>query len=173
MFKEAWNLGHILFFAAFTFEMDSYLTSRRLASRAKYTSTLLLVLALATSIEACQSLISGRVASFQDITFGLTGALVILIWKDTGQQTFSRTIIWRLAGVGGIAICMIPLLFTIIDEYRAWCDFPVLSDFESFLDTSRWGRKGQVSRVREPVKSGKFALMVPLTTDHLYIAAFS
>lgn len=165
MFKEAWNLGHILFFAAFTLETDRYLTSRRLASRIKNTSTMLLVLVLAASIEACQTLMSGRVASFQDIIFGLAGALMILTWKDAGRQTFRRQIIWRLVGVSGIAICMTPLLLVIIDEYRAWCDFPVLSEFESFLDISRWETKGQTSRVSEPVKSGEFALMVPLTTD--------
>jgi len=126
---------------------------------------MLLILGVATSIELCQSLIPGRVASFQDILLGLAGGLLILIWKDADQLTSCRKIIWRLVGLTGITICIIPLLLVIIDEYRAWRDFPVLSDFESFLDTSRWGSKGQVSRVNNPVKSGQFALMVPLTTD--------
>lgn len=103
MFKEVWNLGHILFFTIFALEAD--------------------------------------------------------------QQSFNTKSILHALGMSVITLCMIPLLLVVIDEYRAWRDYPVLSYFESFLDTSRWGRKGEVSRVKEPGKSGKFALMVPLTTD--------
>jgi VanZ family protein len=165
VFKEVWNLGHIMFFAVLALETFSYLTARHLASRTKYIFIMLLVLVLAASIEICQSLLPERVASFQDIILGLAGGLAVLTWKAADKQTLNRKIILRAVGMSGIVTCMIPLLFVVIDEYRAWRDFPVLSDFESFLDVSRWSGKGRVSRVRDPVKNGRYALMVPLNTD--------
>jgi len=165
LLKEAWNLGHIMFFAAFALETYRYLAARRLANRTKYIFTMLLIFALATSIEACQSLLSGRVTSIKDIIFGLAGGLVILVWKDSDQQSLNRKIFWRTLGSSGIAMCMIPLSIVVVDEYRAWRDFPVLSDFESFLDVSRWEAKNQITRVREPVKNGRFSLKVQLNTN--------
>lgn len=163
--KEVWNLGHILFFAVFAIEADRYLTKRRLSRLTINTATMLIILGLATSIEACQSLISGRIASLQDIFLGLAGGLLILCWNEAYRQTLGRIIILRTIGISGIAMCMIPLVFVVIDEYREWWDFPVLSNFESFLDVSRWEAKSSIERVTEPVKTGRYALKIPLDTD--------
>lgn len=127
---------------------------------------MLIILALTTSFEVCQSFLRQDVLqSFQDILLGLAGELLVLIWKDADQRAHNRPFFWRLMGVGGIAICTTPLLLMIMNEYRARRNFPMLSDFESFLDTSRWGRKAQTLRGKNPVKNGQFALRVPLTTD--------
>jgi hypothetical protein len=67
--------------------------------------------------------------------------------------------------VGIIIICLLPLLLTLYDEFRAWRDFPVLSDFESSLELSRWEEKEHITRVQIPVKSGNFALKASLTTE--------
>ncbi len=126
---------------------------------------MLAIFSLATGIEACQSLIPGRVASLQDIILGLAGGLAVVLWKEASQHSVQKKIILRTLGMCGIALCLIPLLLVVFDQYRTWRDFPVLSDFESFLDVCRWEPKSRIARVRKPVKSGHYALMVSLTTD--------
>ena len=163
IFKEVWNVGHIIFFAIFTLEANRWMTSW--SRQAKNISIILAILALATGIEACQSFSSGRIASLQDIIFGLAGGLAVVTWKGANQQSLNTKILVRALGISGIILCMIPLLLVVIDEYLARRDFPVLSNFESFLDVSRWEGKGRITRVRKPVRSGQYALMVPLTTD--------
>jgi len=165
LFKEIWNLGHILFFAIFALEANRYLIARHLPCRKNIITILLIILTLATGIEACQSFIPGRVASLQDIIFGLAGGLVTIAWKSTDQQSLNRKLILRAVAISTVALCMMPLIFVAVGEYRAWHNFPVLSDFESFLDVSRWKAKGKVTRVREPVKNGQYALKVSLTTE--------
>jgi len=165
IFKEVWNLGHILFFAVFALEADRYYSNRGFARQSKYLSIISIILVVATIIEICQSLLPGRVASLLDIIFGLNGGLAVLIWKDAKQKPFSRKIVLRAFGLSGIALCMIPLLLVNVDEYREWRDFPMLSDFESFMDVSRWEAKGRIERVKKPVKSGSFALKIDLNTD--------
>ena len=163
--KELWNLGHIMFFAVFALEADRIWTAGRFATWRKYLLILLLILALATGIEICQSFISGRFASLRDILFGLAGGLAILAWNATAQKSADRKIVLRAVAFAVVAVCLIPVSLVAIDEYRAWRDFPVLSDFESSLEVSRWEAKGRTILVRDPVKNGQYALMVQLNTD--------
>ena len=55
-------------------------------------------------------------------------------------------------------ICLLPLLLTVYDEYRAYLDFPVPADFASALDLSRWRGTDNFTRTGAPVKNGRFAL---------------
>ncbi|MGB3209632.1 MAG: VanZ family protein [Desulforhopalus sp.] len=165
LFKEAWNFGHILFFAIFTLETMRYSKATDASTRQRYITIMLLVIVLAISIEVCQSLLTERNASTRDIIFDFAGGFVVLAWQYHGQNSPKRKIFFRTSGSALVFLCMLPFILTTVDEYRAWRDFPVLSDFESFLDVSRWQGNGGIKRVKQPVKSGTFSLMATLTAD--------
>ncbi len=162
-FKEAWNLGHVLFFAVFTVAVDSHF---RLYHRPILTKFffLLVIVGLACGIEFLQTLSPDRESSLQDILLGLAGGVLVLLWKSFGRVRTAGKIILGSCWAGIIIICLLPLLLTLYDEFRAWRDFPILADFESSLELSRWENKDSIKRVREPVKHGDFALKVSLTT---------
>lgn len=163
-FKEAWNLGHVLFFAVFTVAVDSHFRLCRRPILTKF-FFLLVVVGLATGIEFLQTLSPDRESSLQDILLGLVGGVLVLLWKDSGRVRNVRKNLLRSCWAGIIIICLLPLLLTLYDEFRAWRDFPVLADFESALELSRWENKEQITRVQAPVKSGSFALKASLTTE--------
>ncbi len=164
-FKEAWNLGHVLFFAVFTVAVDKYFYLCHRPTLAKFCRYLLVVAGLAFGIEFLQTLSPGRESSLQDILLGVGGAVLVLLWHASGRVNTVRKIILRGCGAGIIIICLVPLLLTLYDEYRAWRDFPVLGDFESALELSRWEDQDQIIRVQGPVKCRSFALKASLTTE--------
>ncbi len=164
-FKEVWSLGHVLFFALFTVAVDSHFNLCRQPTVIKFCLFLLVVVGLASGIEFLQTLAPDRESSLQDILLGLAGGVLVLLWKSSGRVRTVGKIILGSCGAGIIIICLLPLLLTLYDEYRAWRDFPVLADFESALELSRWENDVKLLRVRDPVKNGKFALKASLTTE--------
>lgn len=163
--KEVWNLGHVLFFAILATKISTFPLRKDPGSHKKNSYILLLVLLIASAIEVCQSFIPGRLASWLDILLGLAGALMVLSWRKARLQRAGIKIIYKVLASSILVACLMPLIFTLIDEYRIWRNFPVLSDFESFLDVSRWQGDSKLFRVSAPVKSGNFSLMVPLNTE--------
>lgn len=163
--EEAWNVGHVVFFAVFTLAVDRHFHLCRRLSGLRIGFFLLIIVGLAASIEFLQTLMPGRVSSRQDILLGVAGGVIVLLWQFSGQLRAGGKTALRGCGVCIIIICLLPLLLNGYDEYRAWRDFPVLADFESALELSRWGDKDNILRVQAPVKNGRFALKVSLTTD--------
>jgi hypothetical protein len=164
-FKEAWNLGHLLFFALFTMAADKYFSLCHRPTLAKYSQYLLMIVGFAFGIEFLQTLSPGRQSSLQDILLGVSGAVLVLLWHASGRVNKVGKIIFRSCGTGIISICLLPFLLTLYDEYRAWWDFPVLGDFESAFELSRWENQDRIARVQAPVRTGNFALTALFTTE--------
>lgn len=164
-FKEAWSLGHVLFFAVFAVAVDGHFDLWRRPTFSKKCLFLFVVVGFASGIELLQTLSPGREVSLQDILLGFAGAVILLLWHDSGRRRMGGKILLRGCGAAIIMICLAPLLLTLYDEFRAGWDFPVLADFESALELSRWEDKDHITRVQAPVKSGSFALKASLTTE--------
>ena len=161
--KELWDLGHVVFFGLFAVECLVWCQARGWSSRVIYTSTLLAVGVIALAIEVGQSFVDGRDSNLRDLAYGIVGGGSVLIWKSGTEFTAPKKVLLRLTAVLGLLGCGYPLFLTLADEYRMRQSFPVLSDFESFLDLSRWHERDRISRVTHPVNSGDFSLKVALT----------
>jgi hypothetical protein len=59
---------------------------------------------------------------------------------------------------------LVPLIAALSDEFSASQAFPVLADFETPFQLSRWGSDVELSIEREFVRRGSGAMRVPLST---------
>lgn len=163
--KEIWNLGHVVFFAALALAVDHRFHLCRKPAVAKIGLFLLSVLALACGIEFLQTFLSGRIASLQDVLLGLAGGVLFLLWQVSCRMAGGWKIFLRGCCAVISIVCLLPAMMASYDEFQAWRDFPVLADFESPLELSRWGDNSRLQRVRAPVASGRFAMQVALTVE--------
>ncbi len=159
--KELFDFGHVVFFAVFASELFRQLVKRVWKQKPAALLVAVLVCLAALSIEISQAFLDGRQAGVRDFVYGVVGGCAVLVWK-TGEQRGVGMALRRGVVVGVVAWCLFPLVCAVIDEYRMYRDFPVLSDFESSLELSRWQSLREISRVTDPVKSGAYSLKVLL-----------
>ncbi|WP_143165983.1 VanZ family protein [Desulfofustis glycolicus] len=159
--KELFDFGHVVFFAVFASELFRQLVKRGWKQRPAALLVAVLVCLAALSIEISQAFLDGRQAGVRDFVYGLVGGCAVLVWK-MGEQRGVGMALRRGIVVGVVAWCLFPLVCAVIDEYRMYRGFPVLADFESSLELSRWQSSGEISRVTDPVQSGAYSLKVLL-----------
>ncbi len=161
-FKEFWNFGHIVFFAVFAhYFFCSGGALAQLSTLKKLLLTMIFSLLLGLFIEYIQYGINrdpdiGDV--LRDGLGGLVGLFFSPILLNARLKIVVRVVLSVLLVVQGL-----PWLSYLLDEYDAKSSFPVLSDFESEVQSSRWTGSNSVSD-REP-KTGSGSLEVPLGTE--------
>jgi VanZ family protein len=161
-FKEAWDLGHVLLFFLLAIEMEMILKTGITAIGQRVSFTMAVLLVAAVLIEIIQSLLPKRIVSYVDILNSMAGATVAFLWLfGLGRQGCTR-FFFVFAGCFILGVVAIPLFYACLDEYRAKRDFPLLADFESSLELSRWEKTKKIKRVKDPVASGNWSLKVLL-----------
>lgn len=155
LFRAAWSLGHIPFFALLLVWVQSY---RSLTRPVHWLWVTLAVVVLSLVIELIQSQV-GRDANWQDGLRNLIGAWLGLFWCQPGRPLVwggrviaTGLLLWQLSGLGS----------ELLNHHHRVQQFPVLSDFESARDLSRW--TGNIERVSEPVAQGRYSLAIELGT---------
>lgn len=147
LWGEIWNLGHIAAFAVLTI-----LVLRRLSvtTNLLLPAGILVLFAMATEV---LQMVTGREASVQDLLFDIAGILLGYSYhlKNRGLQ---------FAAAAGLVLALGPLLMVIIDESRARQDFPVLGEFESRHELSRWNGNADRELDHSHTKNGAGALRV-------------
>jgi hypothetical protein len=123
------------------------------------------------TIELTQHLV-GRDASVSDLFLNNVGCVVALAF---GTRCQAPTAGWRIPVLRGAALALlawalVPLYAALSDEYSAARAFPVLADFETPFQLSRWESDVELSVERVHVRFGEGAMRVPLSTD-LYSTA--
>lgn len=165
-FKELWNLGHVLFFAVFVILLYFYLFPKYVSSTKKICLCLVAVILTGSGIELAQLGIHGRTVGLDDILRDLAGGAIVLGWRcgdsqlPVLQRIPARTMAFLIA-----VTCVFPLGFVLVDEYRARVDFPVLSNFESRSELSRWEHAENMRWASHPVRRGRYSAEVRLTSD--------
>ncbi len=158
------DLGHILFFMLFV----RILAGRQASFGFSWRwggKVLVSVLVIGILIEIVQSGLDGRVGSWSDVWRNLCGGILGLVWVAWKTVSLKqRWVVWVVfVSVAGISIT--PLCLALEDERRAKRDFPALSSFETVIELSRWSAKTEISRVKKPVRQGRYALRLQLSTD--------
>ena len=168
-FKNAWDLGHVLFFTLAGVGLSDFFSSRneQLSVGAIFWRVLLIVFCVGLVVEYVQGVLPGRSASGFDILrnqFGAFAGLTIFFSRTRKLPHWSAAKL-QAAVLVLLLILLWPLARAMIDEKRAAQQFPVLSDFETSFEQRRWKNVSQLKIVDKPVRHGKKSLRVQLTTS--------
>ncbi len=168
-FKAVWDLGHILFFSLASTVVYEMLFFRRegIQPFSLFFIVFLLVFIIGLLIEFLQAGGSGRNPSFYDVLRNqlgvLVGALYYYDWSSLRSVALRRGA-WVII-ISLMLSALWPLTRSLSDERRALEQFPVLSDFETPFEVSRWRTERQLARVSAPVRHGKRSMRVQLSTS--------
>jgi len=164
--ERAWDLGHVAFFFAATLAWIKWGWSSRSGS---YVRLWVLALGCVTVIGICvegMQALFGRSAALSDLFRNLVGAVLALAfwgvggkWKATWMRPALRSVALLI-----LVVALSPLAVALSDEISASRTFPVLSDFETPFQLSRWTSDVVLTIERNTVREGDGALKVPLST---------
>ena len=164
----AWDLGHILYFFLGSCLLCIYL--RKINPVRSFLwiffLTFCIVFFVGFSVEVLQMFCDGRTPDVFDVLRDQLGCLTafafiihpVLFGKQWQQHLFRGMVLMLLA------IAVWPLSRSLLDEYLAAQQFPVLADFETPFEQYRWVDMQFLSEETGKVRHGKNAARVQLST---------
>ncbi len=164
-FIALWNLGHILFFSLFTLLVIVWNKRRGIHTTNLRFFALLFgtVFLLGLVIEVVQVMLKYRTGSVNDIYLNQLGCLLTFSLVGLGIGRLRQNLV--RAGVFLLIIfSALPLAQALYDENMAVRQFPVLSDFETRFEQTRWRDVRQIRQQSEVVRHGRYGLRVQLST---------
>ncbi|MBN2365436.1 MAG: VanZ family protein [Calditrichaeota bacterium] len=166
-FKSAWNLGHIIFY---TFLTAVLLHKWGYLKKKDPFFQLVLVFLISffsgLGIEWIQVHFS-RIAEFGDLWRNTLGALAGWLFFSQRLSKFSQKnlLAARILLIFLIFLEIMAPVSSLRDEYRAYQEFPIFSDFERKSELKRWESDNRMSISNNPVCKGDFSCRVLLTTE--------
>jgi len=168
-FQAAWDLGHILFFLLLTLWLHSRLREK-LAAFSPFTfffTIFSFVFFAGFLVEILQMFDSHRSPDMVDVLRNQLGCLLAfaffirpwLFGEPRVQYLF------RAGVVALLALAIWPLSWSLIDEYQAARQFPLLADFETPFERSRWVNVDQLREEIKIVRHGSKSVRVQLSTN--------
>jgi len=164
--QRAWDLGHVAFFFAATVVWIKWGWRSKTESSVRLWSLVLVCVTLiGLGVEVVQVLL-GRSGDFSDLLRNIVGAVLALAFLGTDVTRQAR---WTQTALRAAALLLLlgavsPLFLALSDEISASRAFPVLADFETPFQLSRWDSDVVLSVERDTVREGAGALRVPLST---------
>ncbi|MCK5826658.1 MAG: VanZ family protein [Desulfuromusa sp.] len=163
-FRYIWGVGHLFCFALWAYLYVSWRSNQSFLRQ--ILEVLLLAFVLGGLTELIQSQI-GREAAWQDLGNDLIGGLLGVVFFAESRRTL---VAWklRLLRVPVLLIflwSLLPVVKVIIDDTIAFRQFPLLSGFETPLETSRWSCSAKRIRDDTVSFSGGSSLRLDLTTQ--------
>ena len=162
--NQAWNLGHIIFFAALAVIFRHH--GKKHLPR-KFVPLAVVLLFLTLAMGSITEIIQGYCQRTPDILdiwrdcLGTLTALAFLPPTDNFLNPRSQRL-FRLLVIVLTIVTLVPLGKALVDETVARHQFPLLADFENPLETGRWER-GRINH--QLARHGKASLQVLLTTE--------
>lgn len=154
---EVWNIGHLFFFCLLSI---SLIQANILPCKGAVEGLVVFAanVLLATVVEILQANIEGRDASLHDWQLSILGSsLGVLLALDIARQTK-----WLLFSV--CLLCSLWLLrhpaLVLLDEWERRQQWPLLADFETQRELSRWTGTANFIRERDQKRSGEYSLKV-------------
>jgi len=167
IFKYVWDMGHIFLFAALSFITLNLLPTHN----TKPIKTLLYVIALSALvgllIEVLQLLVS-RDFELNDVVNDVLGAMIgyLLFSIFITKNSKSNNVMLSLILISLFIYSCLPLLSVVIDEYQMEKEFPMLANFETSVQLSRWDvNQANLSLSSENVLEGQKSLKVIFLPD--------
>jgi hypothetical protein len=163
--KEAWNLGHIIYFALLPSLM--LLSSRANTFRPAHQAFLVVALTvtLGLLVEILQTGV-GRSPDIGDLFRDVIGACVALVFILPVRKSIPQRIrrMLQVFTIMLIAVQLIPTGLALLDEYQARSRFPILADFETSLQAKRWAQKAESTIEKDPGQADNNLMKIRLTT---------
>jgi hypothetical protein len=151
---ELWDLGHVaFFFCLLSLALPRFRwRGQQVSLPAGIGLALVIGLGIGGAIEALQQGIAGREASLGDLYRDITGALLAAGWT---RWRMVSTLTPFMKGLRVFAVLLIlpscvHLSLALMDEWRAWREFPVLLGSGDRLSLTRFGNPANL----RPVASG-------------------
>ena len=164
--SAAWDLGHIAAFSLWSYLLVTWKALRDTSPARQWGIALAFCLVAGTATEGIQSLL-GRNASIWDLLRDMVGGAIALSWFSPSSKALpvqvrraARTVAATL-----LLITCIPFATAVTDEEIARLQFPVLSDFETPFETSRWDGSARFSVDYSAARHGKASLRVEMDTS--------
>lgn len=160
LIKDIWDAGHLALFGLLSF---SYFSSAKWANHSiirPFLLTTFFCLTLGTAIEGVQIFIH-RDFSYDDIINDLIGGYLGLL----ALVIFNSQLVFKIRSLAIILFIALTLTglrdleIHLFDEYQIRKDFPLLADFETNIEKSRWEYKlVNTDYSKQFVKSGQYSL---------------
>lgn len=127
---------------------------------------LLAVAVLGLGTEAIQSTIPGRDASLEDILRDIVGGVVAFSFFNPALRRLHEKKLKaiRVTAIILTAVAFAPVALAVTDEIIAKIQFPLLADFETPFEKSRWQKNEGMKVSQRHARNGKSSLEVTLRT---------
>lgn len=162
IYQTFWDLGHVPLFAILTVAVCRLPVCARLSVPVLAVVCTLLVLAGGFAIEWAQLLV-GRSFEYADVLSDLLGSYIglsLYLALKPVMRPAGRAVLVILAMLL-VLVSLKPMAVVLADEYVMREEFPVLADFETPFELTRWDTNlAQLHVSREPVRYGEKSLRV-------------
>jgi VanZ family protein len=162
----AWDLGHIVAFTLWSYLLLTWRPLRETSPACHWRVTLAFCLIVGVATEGIQSLLDGD-ASIGDFLRDMVGGMIALSWFSPSSKVLPERVrrATRAIAVTLLLIACLPLAAALSDEAIARLQFPVLGDFKSPFEVSRWNGNARYSIGRPAARHGKTSLRVDMDTS--------
>jgi hypothetical protein len=158
-FKEFWNFGHIIFFFVVLYYAVAIAgIGAGLSLYKKLLLTVIFSFVFGVFIEFIQYGVN-RGVDVGDVLRGVLGALLGLFLSPVVHNIRVK---WFARSLLGVVVFLqaIPWLGYLLDEHRAALAFPVLSNFESAAEETRWSGHKKIANHGPKIGSGSLEVML-------------
>jgi len=162
LIKAVWNSGHLFLFIGLTLALLGTNSLKNKTSVQQLVVVTVLGLGAGVSIEYMQRLV-GRSFDLIDVLFDLSGAYLGLLFFRIHRSQRRITALVKALPLMLLILFVVfqPVLKAYRDEIAMKQDFPLLADFESDNELSRWrGNDARLSLQQMQVRHGRFALAI-------------
>ncbi len=160
---HAWNLGHVACFACWVHGLSTLAWFRRAGFARQLLLTVIFAGAVGGAIEVLQGF-THRDPDLWDVGRDLCGGFVALAWVAPRHDKWSKPKRWGLRAFGLLllGITALPLAGALFDETMQQWQFPLLADFTSPLELTRWKGDADFALDAGLAASGRRSLKVSL-----------
>ncbi len=168
----AWDLGHVVAFSLWTYLLVTRTSLARATPARQWGAALAFCLGAGAATEVVQ-LLTGGDASIGDLLRDMAGGVTAVAWLSPSSKVLPAGLraATRTFAAALLLVACLPLAAALGDEAIARAQFPVLSDFETPFEQSRWDGNARLSRDRSVARHGKASLRVDMDTSE-YSGAF-
>jgi len=165
--QQIWDVGHVALFLMLSYIILIFIRKYKLS----YITQFLIIVAFSfifgLFVEIIQLLI-GRDFELQDLANDVSGAIIgyFVYYLLHAKISKLHNIIAAMSIVLLLMISLYSLANVLVDEVKMKNEFPVLSDFESPTQLSRWDvKKANLSLNKQHVQQGEYSLQAIFLPD--------
>lgn len=164
--QELWDMGHLIYFSLLPIYLVSFKIINVLHPRRKILFLFSCTVILGLLIEFTQML-SNRFPDPGDFFRNLLGTCFAVLFILPDKNTIPPVIlkVSQIIVLFLILLQLQPTVFALVDEFSAQRSFPVLSDFETSYQVTRWSGNSSQNIIADPHQQDNQVLEIILTTD--------